>query len=107
MPTIHPKTIYTKTPKGVMEVKNKTAKLDRAAGQVFLVVDGKSTVADLLKKSGIEEKILHEALEKLRAERRDRRDPTGNVRMGISEADRSGRIVFEATGLTAASSMGR
>jgi len=42
-----------------------------------------------------------EALEKLRAERRDRRDPTGNVRMGISEADRSGRIVFEATGLTA------
>ncbi|MFO0934277.1 MAG: ATP-binding cassette domain-containing protein [Planctomycetota bacterium] len=42
-----------------------------------------------------------EALEKLRAERRDRRDPTGTVRMGISEAERSGRIVFEATGLTA------
>jgi ABC transport system ATP-binding/permease protein len=42
-----------------------------------------------------------EELEKLRQERRDRRDPTGSVRMAIAEADRSGRLVFEATGLSA------
>src|SRR5688572_11500123 len=65
---MHPKTIYSKTPKGVLEVKNKTAKLDRTAGQVFLAVDGKSTVTDLLKKAGMEEKILHEVLEKLTAD---------------------------------------
>src|SRR5690349_9918907 len=58
---IHPRTIYTKTPKGVMEAK----KLDRTAGSVFLTVDGKSTVTDLLKKSGLDEKKLHELLEKL------------------------------------------
>ena len=42
-----------------------------------------------------------EALEKLRQERRDRRDPTGHVRISIAEAERSGRLVFEAAGLTA------
>ena len=61
---IHPRTIYTKTPKGVMEVK----KLDRASGKVFLTVDGKSTVADLGKKSGLEDKELHELLEKMSAD---------------------------------------
>ncbi|HXF67112.1 MAG TPA: helix-turn-helix domain-containing protein, partial [Burkholderiales bacterium] len=65
---MHPQTIYTKTPKGVLEVKNKTAKLPRELGLVFLAVDGKSTVADLLKKSGMEESQLHEALEKLAAD---------------------------------------
>ena len=58
---IHPRTIYSKTPKGVMDAK----KLDRASSKVFVTVDGKSTVADLLKKSGLEEKELHELLEKL------------------------------------------
>jgi ATP-binding cassette subfamily F protein uup len=42
-----------------------------------------------------------EALEVLRRERRDRRDVTGNVTLAISEADRSGRLVFEAKGLVA------
>jgi ATP-binding cassette subfamily F protein uup len=42
-----------------------------------------------------------EALERLRQERRERRDPTGSVRMAISEADRSGRLVLETAGLTA------
>ena len=51
---IHPRTIYTKTPKGVMEAK----KLDRASGKLFVTVDGKSTVTDLAKKSGIEDKEL-------------------------------------------------
>src|SRR5690606_15166177 len=62
---IHPRTIYSKTPKGVLEVKNRTAKLDRTSNNVFQAVDGKSTVADLVKKTDIEEKKLHEVLEKL------------------------------------------
>ena len=62
---IDPKTIYSKTPKGVLEIKNKTSKLPRDAGMVFLAVDGKSTAANLLRKSGMEERKLHEILEKL------------------------------------------
>jgi hypothetical protein len=65
---IDPKTIYSKTPKGVLEIKNKTSKLPRDAGMVFLAVDGKSTAANLLRKSGIEERKLHEILEKLTAD---------------------------------------
>ena len=40
-------------------------------------------------------------LERLRQERRDRRDKTGSVRLGVAEAERSGHLVFEAKGLTA------
>jgi hypothetical protein len=65
---IDPKTIYSKTPKGVLEIKNKTSKLPRDAGMVFLAVDGKSTAANLLRKSGIEARKLHEILEKLTAD---------------------------------------
>jgi hypothetical protein len=65
---IHPKTIYSKTPKGVLEMKNKTTKLPRDAGMVFLAVDGKSTAADLLRRSGMDEKKLHPILEKLVAD---------------------------------------
>jgi len=62
---IHPKTIYSKTPKGVLELKNKTSKLPRDTGMVFLAVDGKSTAADLLRRSGMDERRLHATLEKL------------------------------------------
>ena len=65
---IHPKTIFSKTPKGVLELKNKTSKLARDAGMVFLAVDGKSTAADLLRKSGMDERRLHATLEKLVAD---------------------------------------
>ena len=65
---IDPKTIYSKTPKGVLEIKNKTSKLPRDAGMVFLAVDGKSTAANLLRKSGLEERKLHEILGKLTAD---------------------------------------
>jgi ATP-binding cassette subfamily F protein uup len=40
-------------------------------------------------------------LERMRVERRERRDPTGQVRLSIAEAERSGRLVLEARGLTA------
>ncbi len=42
-----------------------------------------------------------EELERLRQERRDRRNAAGSVRMAIAEADRSGRLVLEAEGLVA------
>src|SRR5262245_36087866 len=41
-----------------------------------------------------------EQLERLPAERRDRRDVTGIVRMSIAEAERSGRLVVEGEGLS-------
>jgi hypothetical protein len=62
---MHPKTIFAKTPKGVLEVKNKTTKLPRDIGVVFLSVDGKSTLTDLAKKAGMDEKVLTAALQKL------------------------------------------
>ena len=68
MANIHPKSVYAKTPKGVLEVKNRTAKLTREEGTVFMMVDGKSTIADLIKKSGMAEMRLHYAIEKLTAD---------------------------------------
>src|SRR3970040_2224152 len=63
---MHPLTIYTKTAKGVLEIRTKTIKLPRELSQVFLLVDGKSTVTDLLKKdSDLEEEKLKEVLTKL------------------------------------------
>ena len=44
---MHPQTVYAKTSKGVLEIKNKAVKLDRDSGNIFLSVDGKSTVAEL------------------------------------------------------------
>jgi len=40
-------------------------------------------------------------LEQLRQERRARRDPLGQVRLGIAEAERSGRLVLQTKGLAA------
>ena len=62
---MHPQTIFTKTAKGVLEIKNKTVKLPRDLGLVFLSVDGKSTLAELAQKSGMPENKLGEALDKL------------------------------------------
>src|SRR5262245_51066741 len=62
---MHPKTIFTKTPKGILEVKNKTIRLPRDLGLVFLAVDGKSAVADLPQKAHMDEASLARALDKL------------------------------------------
>src|SRR5215831_681125 len=62
---MHPQTVFAKTAKGVLEIKNKTIKLPREVGLVFLSVDGKSTVADLAQKSGLPAPRLDEALDKL------------------------------------------
>src|SRR6476619_6551227 len=62
---MHPETIYTKTTKGVLAVKNKTSRLPRDLSMVFLAVDGKSTVAELAKKSGLSEGAIPAALKRL------------------------------------------
>ena len=65
---MHPKTILTKTAKGVLEVKNRTIRLSRDLGLVFLAVDGRSTVAELPQKTVLDEQVLNQALEKLLAD---------------------------------------
>src|SRR5262249_5125427 len=65
---MHPQTVFAKTARGVLEIKNKTIKLPREVGLVFLSVDGKSAVADLAQKSGLPTPKLDEALDKLVAD---------------------------------------
>ena len=62
---MHPETIYTKTTKGVLAVKNKTTRMPRDLSMVFLAVDGKSTLAELAKKSGLAEGAIPAALKRL------------------------------------------
>src|SRR6185503_15077622 len=63
---MHPQTIYTKTSKGVLEIRNKAVKLSRELNRVFLLVDGKSTLADMLAhERGLEEPQLVDWLTKL------------------------------------------
>src|SRR6185369_12668896 len=62
---MHAETIYTKTTKGVLAVKNKTTRMPRDLSMVFLAVDGKSTLAELAKKSGLAEGAIPAALKRL------------------------------------------
>jgi len=45
------KTIYSKTGKGVLEIKNKAGKLPKDLVRVLTLIDGKSTVAELMAKA--------------------------------------------------------
>src|SRR5258706_9418208 len=65
---MHPQTVFTKTAKGVLEVKNRTIRLPRHLGLVFLVVDGKSPVSELPRKARLDEETVTQALEKLVAD---------------------------------------
>ena len=65
---MHSDTIYTRTSKGSLEIKNRTVKLPRDIGLVFLAVDGKATVADLESRSGMSGEKLHQTLGKLVAD---------------------------------------
>lgn len=65
MAPIAPDTIYTKTAKGVLEVKNKSVKLSRELGLVFLSIDGKASVADLQPRSGMTPAQFQHALHAL------------------------------------------
>ena len=62
-------TIYTKTAKGVLEVRNRTIRLPRELERVFSLVDGKSSVSEILSKSdGMAYDDLVSALTKLTKE---------------------------------------
>ena len=65
MALIAPETIYTKTAKGILEIRNKTVKLSRELGLVFLAVDGKASVGDLLPHSGMSAAQFNHALNSL------------------------------------------
>ena len=56
------KTIYSKTGKGVLEIKNKAGKLPRDLVKVLTLIDGKSTVADLMSRSKLSDADMNKAL---------------------------------------------
>ncbi len=62
---MHPQTVYAKTSKGVLDFKNKTLKLDRNSGNIFLSVDGKSTFAELVAKSKLDPKDVEGILDEM------------------------------------------
>src|SRR6266478_4344309 len=61
------KTIYSKTGKGVLEIKNKAGKLAKDLLKVLTLIDGKSSVADLIAKSGLSDAELDRSLSQLSA----------------------------------------
>ena len=65
---MHPQTIYTKTAKGVLEVKNKTLRLSRELALAFLAVDGKSPARDIAAKAGIADNEAAAVFDKLVAD---------------------------------------
>ena len=67
MAPIAPETIYTKTAKGVLEVKTRAGKLGRDLNALLATVDGKTPVADLLSLSGLTSPQLQHALNELAA----------------------------------------
>ena len=44
MAPIASQTVYTKTAKGILEIRNKSIKLAKELNAVFLAVDGRATV---------------------------------------------------------------
>jgi hypothetical protein len=65
---MHPQTVCAKTLKGIQEVENRNIRLSRDLGLLFLAVDGRRPVFELLKKTGMDETSLAFALARLLAE---------------------------------------
>ncbi len=59
------KIVYSKTGKGVLEIKNKAGKLSRELAKVLGLVDGKSSVEDLMTKSKLAEADVGRILRQL------------------------------------------
>ena len=59
------KTIFSKTGKGVLEIKNQAGKLPTDLVRVLTLIDGKSTVADLTAKSKLNHDEVNKALNEL------------------------------------------
>src|SRR5204863_1195401 len=56
------KTIYSKTGKGVLEIKNKAGKLAKDLAKILTLIDGKCTVDDLISKSKFSDAEMNKAL---------------------------------------------
>ena len=56
------KTIYSKTGKGVLEIKNKAGKLAKDLVKILTLIDGKCTVDDLISKSKFSDAEMNKAL---------------------------------------------
>src|SRR4051812_1707026 len=65
MAAIVPETVYTKTAKGILEARNKSAKLPRELTPVFQAIDGKATVGEIEAHSGLTTPQFHHALNPL------------------------------------------
>ena len=65
---MRPSTIYTRTGKGILAFKKKTVKLARDLRVVFLALDGKASIGELLPDSGLTESQFEQALVALEAE---------------------------------------
>ena len=59
------KIIYSKTGKGVLEIKNKAGKLPKDLVKVLALIDGKSNVADLIAKAKFSDAEVNKALSDL------------------------------------------
>ena len=65
---MQPHSIYAKTAKGILEVKNKTIRLTRELGLLFLAVDGKTPASELPGRCGLADAALSDAVDKLLAD---------------------------------------
>ena len=53
---MHPLTVFSKSAKAVLDLKNKSTGLDRQATGLLLAIDGKSTLKDLAASAKVAEK---------------------------------------------------
>jgi hypothetical protein len=65
MASIASHTIYSKTAKGLAEIRNKTGKLSRELTAILQAVDGKARFSELQAESGMTRPEMHHALEAL------------------------------------------
>src|SRR5918998_1015573 len=65
MAAIGPETVYTKTAKGILEARNKSAKLAKELAAVFQAIDGKATVGEIQSRIGAATPQVHQALNTL------------------------------------------
>src|SRR4051812_563160 len=65
MAAIVPETVYTKTAKGILEARNKSAKLPRELAAVFQAIDGRATVGEIQPRVGLAMPQVHQTLNTL------------------------------------------
>lgn len=65
MAAIVPETVYTKTAKGILEARNKSAKLPRELTAVFQAIDGRATVGEIQPRLGLSMPQVHQTLNTL------------------------------------------